>query len=122
MKAARGSLMALAALTGLACLWLAVQSLGPPARPLALAPLARGIGATVPATGPMNVNAASREQLMTLPGIGPQLAQAIIGAREACPFFYPEDLRGVPGIGERRLAAVLPLICAEPLAVTEGGL
>lgn len=54
----------------------------------------------------VNINAASREELMTLPGIGEHLAGLIIQTREQQPFFFLEDLRQVPGIGEKRLAAL----------------
>ena len=39
-----------------------------------------------------------------LPGVGETLAQAILDEREARgPFFYPEDLLSVRGIGEKKL-------------------
>lgn len=50
---------------------------------------------------PLDLNAASLEELTALPGIGPARARAILEWREESgPFRYVEDLIQVPGIGE----------------------
>lgn len=54
--------------------------------------------------GVVNVNAASAEQLMLLPGIGEAKAELIIAARSQKPFASNEDLLAVKGIGEKTLS------------------
>lgn len=63
---------------------------------------------------PLNLNTATQAQLELLPGIGPALAQAILDYRaEFGPFTAPEQLMEVPGIGEKRFAAVEQLVNVE---------
>lgn len=57
--------------------------------------------------GRVHLNLASVEELETLPGVGPVLAQRIVAHRaEHGPFRTIEDLLDVPGIGEGKLAAL----------------
>jgi comEA protein len=49
----------------------------------------------------VDINAASSEELATLPGIGPSKAQAIVEHRAKAPFATPDDLRKVKGIGDK---------------------
>ena len=60
----------------------------------------------------VNINTADAALLDTLPGIGPSTAQAIIDERASGgPFTTPEDLMRVSGIGEKKFAKLLGLIC-----------
>ena len=57
--------------------------------------------------GVVDINAASSEELETLPGIGPKLAGRIIAYREENgPFTTPEELCEVSGIGEKVLEKI----------------
>ena len=60
----------------------------------------------------VNINTADADELDTLPGIGPVLAQAIIDDREANGSFTSiEDIMRVSGIGEAKYANIKDLIC-----------
>lgn len=59
----------------------------------------------LPDVSPLDINAASAEELAGLPGIGEVLAQRIVDYRaEHGPFETVEDLTEVSGIGEKKLA------------------
>ncbi len=59
----------------------------------------------------VNINTASREELMTLPGVGAVMADRILAYRtKAGVFRSSEELRNVKGIGKRRLEQLTPLI------------
>lgn len=62
-------------------------------------------------SGPINLNRATREELDTLPGVGPTTADRIIAYREQQgPFLRPEDLMNVKGIGPTRFERMRALV------------
>lgn len=60
---------------------------------------------------PLNINLATKEEFMTLPGIGEVLAQRICDYREEHgPFSHVEEMMHVAGIGKKRMEDMLELI------------
>lgn len=49
----------------------------------------------------ININQASKEELMALPSIGPSRAEEIISYREEHPFKAIEEIKDISGIGEK---------------------
>ncbi len=49
----------------------------------------------------ININTASKEELMKLKGVGAKMAEKIIQYREKTPFEKPEDVMKVKGIGKK---------------------
>jgi competence protein ComEA len=89
--------------------------------PVAGAPAAAGAGVAGAAgaigampgapAAPVNLNTATLEQLDTLDGVGPGIAQRILDYRaQHGGFRRVEELGEVPGIGDKRLATLLPLV------------
>ena len=78
-----------------------------PLRPRPGAPVPAGGGTATAPAGPIDINTATAEQLDELDGIGPGMAGAILEYRkEHGGFGSIEELGQVPGIGEKRLAAL----------------
>ncbi|MBQ9041980.1 MAG: helix-hairpin-helix domain-containing protein [Eggerthellaceae bacterium] len=60
----------------------------------------------------ININTASEAQLETLPGIGASTAAKIVKDRESNgPFKSVQDLTRVSGIGDKKLEALVDLVC-----------
>ena len=69
---------------------LSAQSKAPAPKPVATA------------TAPVNLNTATAEQLATIPGVGPKMAERIIDYRQKNGGFKKiEELMNVQGIGEK---------------------
>ena len=65
----------------------------------------------LPPKPPLDLNAATVEELRTLPEIGPATAKAIVRFREKSgPFRRVEDLLAIRGITKRRLEKLRPLV------------
>jgi competence protein ComEA len=62
-------------------------------------------------TGKVNINTATAEELDTLPGIGPAIAQRIIEYRQTSgPFQSIEEIKKVSGIGDKLFEQLKELI------------
>jgi competence protein ComEA len=70
-----------------------------------------GASVTATAIGPVNLNTATVEQLATIPGVGPKMAERIIDYRQKNGGFKKvEDLMNVSGVGEKSFLKMKPLI------------
>lgn len=68
----------------------------------------------------IDLNRASRAELMQVPGIGPQLADRIVSHREARgPYAAVDDLNAVHGIGDAKLNLMRPWVTVDESARRE---
>ena len=65
-------------------------------------------------TGRLNINTATKQQLMDLPGIGEVTAERILQHRkETGKFTSIEDLRAIKGISKNKLERLSPIITTQ---------
>lgn len=91
-----------------------------PIEPYVVASVPEVSPASVPADGEaaastrININTATLEELVALPGVGETIAARIIAYREENgPFYDIGALREVKGIGDKTLEKLAPYICVE---------
>jgi len=85
-----------------------------PDQPIAAqVPAASPVATTAPVktVSKVNLNRASVDELQTLPGVGPVLAQRMVDWRKAHGRYRAvDDLQEVKGIGKKRLEQLRPLV------------
>ena len=78
-------------------------------------PVAAGLAKKFQAgDAPIDVNAATAEDLQRLPGVGAMLAARIMAERDKAKFTKVDELRRVPGIGAKTLEKLRPCACVKP--------
>ena len=72
-------------------------------------------------TGALNINTASVDDFVALPGIGPKTAALIVEYRQKNgPFKKVEDLMNIRGIGEKNFLKLKPQITVAPSKSDKG--
>jgi competence protein ComEA len=68
----------------------------------------------------VNLNTATQEELVALPGIGPAKAQAIIDYRTAHPFKSVDEVKNVRGIGDHLYESLKGKVTVSSAGSAEG--
>lgn len=69
-----------------------------------------------PAISKVNLNTATRAELMTLPGVGEKTAEAIIRYRTETGLFQSaSELENIPGLGPKKIEKILPTLVPDSL-------
>ena len=75
----------------------------------------------IPPSKPIDINAATSDELQQLPGIGPVLAQRILDYRKKSgPFRNVDELMAVKGISDKRMAKIKPYVYVKNPQPTPG--
>jgi len=74
------------------------------------------LGAPLGAAERVNLNTATQEELVALPGVGPAKAKAIIDYRTAHPFKTVDEVKNVRGIGDHLYESLKGKITAGAMA------
>jgi competence protein ComEA len=77
-------------------------------------------GPLLAAESGLDLNTATQEELVALPGLGPTKAQAIIDYRNAHPFKTIDEVRNVRGIGDHLYESLKGKITVGPVASSAG--
>jgi competence protein ComEA len=66
------------------------------------------------ATGKLNINTATKEQLLDLPGVGEITAERILAYRaETGKFSNVDELRAIKGMSKKKVETLRPLITTQ---------
>lgn len=68
----------------------------------------------------LELNTATIDQLVELPGVGPKTAEKIVAYAKSTGFRSVEDLLEVKGIGEKKLAKLRPLVRVDKTKIHKG--
>ena len=71
---------------------------------------------TLRAADGVDINTATQEELVALPGVGPAKAKAIIEYRNAHPFKSVDEVKNVRGIGDHMFESLKGKITVGPVA------
>jgi competence ComEA-like helix-hairpin-helix protein len=72
-----------------------------------------------PPAKPIDINSATIDQLHSLPGVGPVIAQRILDYRKKSgPFVRVDDLLAVQGISSARMEKIRPYVMVKEVAST----
>jgi competence protein ComEA len=74
------------------------------------------VGAPLAAAERVNLNTATQEELVALPGVGPAKAKAIIDYRTAHPFKTVDEVKNVRGIGDHLYESLKGMITVGAMA------
>ena len=72
-------------------------------------------------SGSVNINTATVEELMMLPGIGKAKAEAIVSFRQSQPFQSIDQIKDVKGIGDKMFEKIAPYLIIDGATNAQSG-